>query len=687
MNSLYFRIALTRFVLVMVGLACWHASAAPVADDDARARQIVAQMTLDEKIAELHGTQNKTNFRVVVGIPRLHIPDLLICNGPAGVGPAGPGHSGPATALPAPISLAATWDTNAAAGYGQLAGSETALLGNMLLEAPDINIARTPHNGRTFESFGEDPFLTGRLSVAEILGIQSCGIIANVKHYAANNQESDRFKINEIIDDRTLRELYLPAFEASVKEGHVASVMSAYNKINGTYCTENGFIQNQVLKNEWGFDGFILSDYGAVHSSVPCATNGLDLEMPGGIYFDGPLQRAVQSGEVPESLLDDKLVRRFRTMMHFGLWDKQPARGEIPASHANVALKLGAEGVVLLKNSGGLLPLQTNAIHSIALIGPYAGKAMTGGGGSSYVTPFMTVDPADGIQSVVGKNVNVQVDSGKDIDQAVALAKTADTVVLMLGDRQSEGKDHPITLSGNQDALAAAVFAANPKTIVVLKTGGPVLMPWVDSAPAIVEAWYPGEEDGAVVAAILYGRINPSGKLPITFPKSGTDLPQQSVEQYPGVDGVVRYSEGLLVGYRWYDAKNIEPLFPFGHGLSYTTFGYKDLKVSRPTHDGKVTVKFTVTNTGKVAGAEVAQLYLSLPSTSGVSQPPRALKAFSRVALAPGKSAHVTLTLNARSLSYWDVAAHDWKIAPGQYTISIGSSSRDLRLSDTFEMR
>ncbi len=682
MNLLSLRIALAA-----AGFVCWHAVAAPLEDDDARARKIVAQMTLDEKIAELHGTQNKTNFRVVVGLPRLGIPDLFICNGPAGVGPAGPGHGGPATALPAPISLAATWDTNAAGGYGHLAGTETALLGNTLLEAPDINIARTPHNGRTFESFGEDPFLTGRISVAEIQGIQGCGIIANVKHYAANNQESDRLKINEIIDERTLRELYLPAFEASVKEGHVASVMTAYNQVNGSFCTENAFLQNQILKQEWGFAGFILSDYGAVHSAVPCATNGLDLEMPGGIYFDGPLERAVQSGEIPESLLDDKLVRRFRTMMHFGFWDKSPARGQIPPAHAETAFKLGVEGVVLLKNTGGLLPLKTNAIHSLALIGPYAEHAMTGGGGSSYVTPILKVDPADGVQSIVGTNVTVQVDAGKDIDQAVALAKTADTVVLMLGDRQTEGKDHPITLGGNQDALAAAVLAANPHTIVVLKTGGPILMPWIDHAPAIVEAWYPGEADGDVVAAVLFGRVNPSGKLPITFPKSGTDLPQQSPEQYPGVNGVVHYSEGLLVGYRWYDAKNIEPLFPFGHGLSYTTFGYKGLKVSRPARDGSVTVKFTVTNTGDVAGAEVAQLYLNLPSAPDAPQPPRALKAFSRVELAPGKSAHVTLGLNPRSLSYWDIAAHDWKIAPGKYTISLGSSSRDLHLTATFDIQ
>ncbi len=282
--------------MLLAGCLCFNLRAAATDVYDARARQVVAQMTRDEKIAELHGTQDKTKYRVVLGIPRLGIPDLFICNGPAGVGPAGPGHGGPATALPAPISLAATWDTNAAWTFGQIAGSEAARLGNALLEAPDINICRTPHGGRTFESFGEDPLVSGRISTAEIQGIQSCGILANVKHYAANNQEQDRLKVNEIIDERTLREIYLPAFEASVKEGRVASVMSAYNQVNGDFCCQNDYLQNRVLKQEWGFNGFILSDYGAVHSTVPCAKNGLDLEMPGGIYFDGPLKQAVQSG-------------------------------------------------------------------------------------------------------------------------------------------------------------------------------------------------------------------------------------------------------------------------------------------------------------------------------------------------------------------------------------------------------
>jgi beta-glucosidase len=454
-------------------------------------------MTLDEKIAQLHGTVDNTHGRVVIGLPRLGIPDLTITNGPAGMGPAGPGHEGKATALPAPISLAATWDVEAARINGEVAAGEAALLGNLLLESPDINIARTPHNGWTFESFGEDPVLAGKLAVGNIQGIQGRGVIANVKHYAGNNQENNRFNVNDIVDERTLRELYLLHFEAAVMEGHVDSVMGAYNKVNGAYCCENEFLLDKVLKGDWAFDGFVTSDFGAVHSTVPTARHGLDVEMPTGKYWGHALKKAVESGEVPVSLLDEKLVRRFRTMMRRGVWDKPPARGSIPIEeHAAIARKLGAQGIVLLKNTNGQLPLEAKGIHSIALIGPYAIHAMTGGDGSSRVNPIRIVSPAEGIRNVVGKEVAIHEDDGRDVARSAAAAKTADVAILMLGDHQSEGADHPITLGGNQDALAAAVLAANPHTVVVLKTGGPILMPWIEKAPTLLEVWYPGGEDG-----------------------------------------------------------------------------------------------------------------------------------------------------------------------------------------------
>ena len=345
-------------------------------------------------------------------------------------------------------------------------------------------------------------------------------------------------------------------------------------------------------------------------------------------------------------MLDEKLVRRFRTMMRLGVWDRHEKHSAIPPEHAEVAKKLGAEGIVLLKNTDSFLPLKADAIHSIAVIGPFANKAKTGGGGSSIVSPILTVKPVEGLQQIAGSAVTIQEDDGQDLTQAAAIAKETDVAILMLGDRQSEGHDHAISLSDNQDALAAAVLAANPHTVVVLKTGGPVLMPWVDQAPAIVEAWYPGEEDGAAVAAVLFGKVNPSGKLPITFPRREEDLPLRSAEQYPGVNDVAHYSEGLLVGYRWYDAKEIEPLFPFGFGLSYTTFSYNDLKVSLESGSKNVTVEFNVINSGQIAGAEVAQVYLGLPSLPIVPQPPRQLKGFRRVELEAGQKAHVTISLD-----------------------------------------
>jgi len=680
--------ALVLFAAIAL-LACagLRVMAAESADADARARKVVAQMALDEKISQLHGLSDSGNFRTVPALPRLGIPALPLCNGPAGVGPAGPGHEGRSTALPAPISLAATWDPHAARIFGEICGGESADLGNVLLESPDVNIARTPHGGRTFESFGEDPYLAAQIAVGEIRGIQSCGVIANIKHYAANNQEDNRDKINEIIDGRTLREIYLPVFEAAVKEGKVGSLMAAYNQVNGEFSCQNDFLLNQVLKQEWGFDGFVTSDFYAVHNTLASAKGGLDLEMPTGKYFGDTLKQAVESKKIPESLLDEKLVRRYRTMMRFGLWDKPPTHHPIPASHAETAMKLGTEGVVLLKNDGQMLPLDPKKIHSMALIGPYVKKALTGGVGSSEVSPILTVTPGEGIWKYVSEDAIIRENDGKDPAGAASVAKATDLVILMIGIRQAEGRDYPIALDSRQDELVKAVLVANPHTVVVLKSGGPVLMPWIDRAPAIVEAWYPGEEDGSVVAAVLFGEVNPSGKLPITFPKRDTDTPLQTPAQYPGVDGVAHYSEGILVGYRWYDDQKIEPLFPFGYGLSYTTFGFKDLKLSTPDAEKNVTVKFTVTNTGKRAGAEVAQVYVSLPSLPNVPQPPRQLKGFQRVELAAGRSAKVTIKLDARAFSYWDEPSHGWKVAPGSYTVSVGNSSRNLLLNQTFEIK
>jgi len=662
-------------------------------DWTARARKLVSQMTLKEKIEELHGLRDNVHLRYVPQVPRLHIPALRIANGPAGVGPADEIKQLPATALPAPISLAASWDVQLAHRYGVIIGREARDLRYGLLEGPDVNIARVPQNGRTFEAFGEDPYLVSRIAIAEIDGIQSQRVIADVKHFDANNQETDRMKINEIIGERALREIYLPAFEASVKEAHVGAVMGAYPKINGIYCCENSMLLDTILKKEWGFNGFVTSDFGATHSTVNSALAGLDLEMPEGRYFGVPLEKAVESHQVPMSTINDKLIRRFSTMMKFGLFDHPMKLKPIPTRRdGREALKIAEQGMVLLKNTGDALPLNSKKLHSIAVIGPYAVKAMTGGGGSSRVRPLYTVDPVEGIEHIVGDKVRVQFSDGSDISQAVALAKTADVAIVMVGDHETEGQDHSLTLSGNQNQLVEAVAAANPRTIVVLKTGSAVLMPWVDRVPAVLEAWYPGEEDGNAVAAVLFGEVNPSGKLPLTFPRQLADLPANTPEQYPGVDGLVKYSEGVFVGYRHFDEDSIKPLFPFGFGLSYTTFAYKHLLVTprmlslKDNSKQAVTVALDVTNTGKRAGKEVVELYLGIPSTSTVPQPPEQLKAFAKVALEPGETRHVVLKLDGHSMAYWDTASHGWTIIPGTYRVMVGSSSRNILLRGSFQV-
>lgn len=676
-----------RVVLLFTLIGVMLDPKARAQDPDTRAQEIVGEMTLDEKVNELHGVRDAQHYRVVLGIPRLGIPDLTITNGPAGVTNGGPGHEGRATALPSPISLAATWDVSLAYLFGTVLGSEASDLANGLIEAPTINIARVPQNGRTFEGCGEDPYLAGQISVGVIQGIQDQGVIANVKHYAGNNQEINRTSVDDEIDERTLREIYLPAFEASVKQGQVGSLMCAYNKVNGDYSCENDYLMNQVLKTEWGFTGFVTSDFGAVHSTVPSAFAGLDLEMPTGIYFGDALGAAVNRGDIPISLIDEKLVRRFRTMIVLGVFDNPPSNQPIPVEEDGLrARQLAEEGMVLLKNNFGTLPLDASNLHSIAVLGPYAVRAITGGGGSSHVNPLYTIDPVPGIRNRVGPTVTVNFRDGSDIPAAVSLAQSSELAIVMVGDNETEGSDHALSLSGNQDQLVEAVAAANPNTVVVLKSGSAILMPWVDSVPAILEAWYPGEEDGNAVAGILFGDFNPSGKLPITFPRDLEDLPANTPEQYPGVAGVAHYSEGVFVGYRHYDSNEIDPLFAFGHGLSYTSFAYDNLAISpnraRLTGDSNLTfvVDLDVTNTGNFAGGEAVELYVGMPSTDELPEPPRQLKGFQKVYLEPGETSHLQFVLDTRSLSHWETAAHDWAITPGRYKVMVGSSSRDIRL-------
>ena len=654
----------------------------------ARAKQIVARMTLDEKIKELHGIHDATGYRMVPGIPRLGIPDFHMTNGPAGVGPGGASPQPPATALPAPIALAATWDPELAHAYGKLEGEESRSLGSQLFESPDINIARVPQGGRVFESFGEDPYLDSRIAVAAIEGVQSTGIMANVKHFLANNQESDRKSIDEEIGERALREIYLPAFEASIKEAHSASLMCAYPKVNGTFDCENAPFLKGILKHEWDFDGFVLSDWGATHSTVPSALNGLDLEMPTGIYFGDALRKAVDAGQVPVAALDEMLVRRFAKMIEYGDFNAQPKLQPIPAfEHGAIARKIASQSIVLLKNDGSLLPLNSTSIKTIAIIGPYAVRPNTGGGGSSHVIPLYTITPYDGLMASLGLQIHVTVLDGSDFDAAAAAAKRSQVAIVMVGDQDSEGRDQSLDLSAAQNQLIEAVAKANPKTVVVVKTGSAILMPWINDVPAVLQAWYPGEEDGNAVASVLLGSVNPSGKLPLTFPRSIDQTLAADPQHYPGVAGTVHYSEGLDVGYRGYTAHNVTPLFPFGFGLSYTQFSFGDLKVTQQPGSANATISFTVTNTGQRAGAEVAQLYLGFPSIAEGNEPPIQLKGFRKVELKPGEAKPVELKLDARAFSYWSEKAHSWQIAPGKFQILVGDSSASTPLKGTVTIR
>ena len=645
-------------------------------------------MTLDEKITELHGVHDATRFRVVPGVPRLGIPDLHMTNGPAGVGPGGASPQPPATAMPAPILLAATWDPELARTYGKIEAEESRSLGSLLFESPDINIARVPQGGRVFESFGEDPFLIGRIAVATIEGVQSTGIMANVKHYLANNQEADRHSVNEEIGERTLREIYMPAFEASIKEAHSASVMCAYPKVNGAFNCENDPLLNDVLKKEWRFDGFVLSDWGATHSTVASALNGLDLEMPTGIYFDAELRKAVDAGQVSVAVLDEKLVRRFAKMIEFGDFGPQPKPLSIPAlEHGAIARQIAAQGMVLLKNDGGVLPLDTKSLKSVLMVGPYAVRPSTGGGGSSKVIPLYTITPYDGLAAALELQVRPIVMDGSDINAATDAAKKAELVIVMVGDQDAEGHDQSLNLPAVQNELIKAMAQANPKTIVVVKSGSSVLMPWIDSVAAVLEAWYPGEEDGHAVADVLTGKVNPSGKLPLSFPRSVEDTLASNPEQYPGVNGVVHYSEGLEVGYRAYTAHKIKPLFPFGFGLSYTAFKFDGLTVSRQPGGDNTIVRFTVTNTGKRAGAEVAQVYLGFPPIAEGNEPPLQLKGFSKVMLNAGESKMVEVKLDARAFSYWSEKIHSWTLAQGEFAVMVGDSSANTPLKANLEVR
>jgi beta-glucosidase len=803
---------------------------------DQRAALLIPHMTVAQEASETASVSTSTESREVPAIPALCIPALLLTNGSAGVSTGGPAQTA-ATALPAPISLAATWDPAAAQQYGAVEGNEALDQGRNDVEGPDINIARVPENGRTFEAYGEDPYLAGQIAAGDVTGIQSRGVIATPKHFAANNQETDRTTVNELIDQRTLEEIYFPAFAAAVKAG-AGSVMCAKNLVNGVHACDSSALIG-ALEQDMGFKGFVVSDFDSIHSTTDAANAGTSLELPDATYFGTALATAVGDGQVSKATLDGLVERILRSMFALGLFDRPaPTVRAIPAAaDGRTAQNLAADGTVLLKNDDGILPLSSSQRSSVALVGPEAASASTGGEGSPKVAPLYTVSPAQAIgryaashklsvtvasappenlgpdaipsyalaptggapgqqgllaqyynnstwsgtpavsrvepyvdesalppsgvdsadeysvrwtgtltpettgaytlsiathdkgtlylngrqlisdsgsfpattQSATvdltaGTSYSIRLDyvtsgmalvdlgwqlpAGADnplIDNAVKAAESAKVAVVFVGDDTAEGVDRPnLSLPGYQDQLIEAVAAANPNTVVVLNTGGPVLMPWIDQVKGVVEAWYPGEEDGDAISDVLFGKVDPSGKLPITFPATENAVPAGTPAQYPGIDGVATYSEGLEVGYRWDDEQGVTPLFPFGYGLSYTGFAFSHLALHQTGN--QIQVSAEVTNTGERAGTEIAQLYVTDPSSIG--EPPRQLRGFDRVTLGPRQSERVEFTVSTSSLAYWNTGTGAWTVAPGTYQAFVGDSSAtaNLPLSASFQL-
>jgi beta-glucosidase len=737
--------ALNRFfplsiLLLIFTLCSWaqggktqsHAWSNTSLSPDERAAMVVKEMTLDEKITLLHGTGMKGlslmsplaissngGAGYVPGIPRLGIPALQISDAAYGVRSSGE-NGRYSTALPANLASAASWDLDAAYEYGALIGRELRAQGYNMTLGGGTNLTREPRNGRTFEYLGEDPVLAGKMVGSEMKGLQAQHVIGDIKHYALNDQESGRNAVNVTIDKRAARESDLLAFEIGLQESDVAAVMCSYNRVWGDYACENKYLLTDIVKKDWNFKGFILSDWGGTHSIERSSAAGLDHEEPGEIFYGDEFKKAVEAGKVPASELDDHVRRILRAMFATGVIDDPPQKSVVDIMGGfEVAQKIAEQSTVLLKNDHAQLPLDAGKIHSIAVIGPHADVGMISGGGSAQVDPpggNAIMPPGKGntywqahiwfptspLKSIRAKApaANVQFDSGADPATAAALAKNADVAIVFAYQWESEGMDlDSLSLPENQDELIAKVAAANPHTIVVLETGTAVTMPWADQVSGILEAWYAGSRGAEAVANLLFGDVDPSAKLPMTFPRSEADLPHPTVVKPPKVTvdadrqgwrriagGLpafqVTYDEGVKVGYKWYDAENKPVLFPFGYGLSYTTYAYSNLKV---TPGKNPRVSFTVTNTGNRAGAEVVEVYASLPPAA--AEPPKRLVGFSKVKLNAGESKDVTVDVDPKYLSIFNVEQNGWQLLPGDYSFMVGGSSQTLPLKQSVSLK
>jgi beta-glucosidase len=823
------------FIVTLVACFCWceqrTALAQQKSDVESRVDALLSKMTLDEKFALIGGI----NDFYTQAIPRIGIPSLRMSDGPLGV------HDyGPTTAYPAGIALGASWDTDLAKRVGVAMGQDARARGVNFILAPGMNIYRAPMNGRNFEYFGEDPFLAGRMAVSMIQGIQSQGVIATAKHYAANNQEYGRMDHSSDMDERTLREIYLPAFEASVKEGKVGAVMDAYNLVNGVYMTQNDYLNNGILKKEWGFDGILMSDWDATHDGIGAAKGGLDLEMPSGQFMNkGTLLPAIQRGEISVAVIDEKVRRILRKAIEFGFFDRNQTDASIPLysqKGREIALEEARGGMVLLKNENGILPLDKTKLKTIAVLGPDAYPAVVGGGGSSLTKPFNSVSYVEGISNYLGEKGRVlyttddasldeivtatefvvspggasglkgeyfnndslqgapaltrtdekidfhwgagsyapngpvdqfsarwsgyfiprddddykfyvsaddgvrlfindkqviddwlrhgetldtystHLEKGKPYkihleyfeavgtatmrfgiaaatkalgESTKAVVEKADVVVLCMGfdpSSEAEGGDRTFQLPGGQDSFIQQVASLNKNVIIVLTAGGNVDMTkWIGNVSGLIHAWYPGQEGGTALAQILFGEVNPSGKLPASFERRWED-DAAFASYYPkSGDKRVKYEEGVFVGYRHFDRAEVKPLFPFGFGLSYTKFQYSDLSIAPASSDlgAPVTVSFNIRNVGQQEGAEIAELYVG-DSHASVSRPAKELKGFAKVNLRPGESKRVTVQLDRRAFSFYDVKKHAWSAEPGEFAILVGSSSAKIELQGKY---